>query len=232
MSDTDHPESMSFFDKLINIFVSPSRVFQALAAKPTWILPMVVISLYVPILQSITFSSDQGREAMRQEIMKNPQASKMTEEQMDRYLNATKYFIPASTLVAIPLLTFVAAGIVYFLMSILLGGESTYKQTLSAWTHTGLIGLVGAGVQTGLIFLKGSLTANTTLAAFLPFLEESSFLYKLLQGFDLFVIWQLAVLSIGMGMLSKVGTRKAATAIFSAFFVVVLVIAGIRQAFS
>jgi len=169
---------------------------------------------------------------MKQEMMKNPQAAKMTDEQMERYLNATKYFIPASTLVAIPIVTFAAAGIVYFLMSILLGGESTYKQTLSVWTHTGLIGLVGGGVQTGLILLKGSLTANTTLAAFLPFLEESSFFYKLFQGFDLFILWQLAVLSIGMGMLSKVGTRKAATAIFSAFVVLALVIAGIRQAFS
>jgi hypothetical protein len=74
--------------------------------------------------------------------------------------------------------------------------------------------------------------SNTSLAAFLPFLEEESFLSYLLQTLDLFVLWQLAVLSIGMGMLSRVGTKKAAIALYSTLAVIGLIIAGIRQAFS
>jgi hypothetical protein len=121
---------------------------------------------------------------------------------------------------------------VYFIFSILLGGETTYKEALSAWTHSGLIGLVGGAVQTGMIFLKGNMTATTSLAAFLPFLDEKTFLYKFLQTFDLFVLWQLAVLSIGMGIMSRVGTKKAAVALYSAFLVIAVIIAGIRQAFA
>jgi hypothetical protein len=223
---------MSFVEKLINIFVAPSKVFQELMVRPSWMAPLLLIALYVPMLQSVTFSSQRGQEAMRQEMMKNPQASKMTPEQVDKYLSVTKYIIPATTLVFIPVLTFVAAGIVYFLFSVILGGETTYKQTLSAWSHTGLIGLVGVAIQTGMIFLKGNLSANTSLAAFLPFLDEKSFPYHLLQVFDLFVLWQLAILSIGMGMMSKVGTKKAAITLYSSLAVVALIIAGIRQAFS
>src|SRR5262245_1537274 len=119
MPETDQPVAMTFGQKLVNIFVSPSRVFQVLVRDPAWILPLLVITLYVPLLQTITFSSEKGREAMKQEMMKNPQAAKMSEEQMESYLGAIKYIIPASTLVAIPLFSFIAAGIVYFLISII-----------------------------------------------------------------------------------------------------------------
>jgi hypothetical protein len=79
--------------------------------------------------------------------------------------------------------------------------------------------------------VKGNARSSTALSAFLPFLEESSFLYKVFQGFDLFILWQLAVLSIGMGIIQQTGTKKAAVAIFSAFLIVVIGIAAIRQAF-
>ena len=93
--------------------------------------------------------------------------------------------------------------------------------------------MVGILVQTGLAFLKGVFKqSNTSLAAFLPFLDEDSFAFHLLQTFDLFIIWELAVLAIGMGMLSRVSTKKAAIALYSTLAVFGLIIAGIRQAFS
>ena len=49
---------------------------------------------------------------------------------------------------------------------------------------------------------------------------------------SLFVLWQLAVLAIGLGMMSRVGTRKAAVTLYSALAVIGLIIAGIRQAFA
>jgi len=232
MSEAERVDSMSFVSRLVNIFVAPSKVFQFLDQKPLWVTPLLVISLYVPLIQGIIFNSETGKEGMRQEMLKNPMAAQLSQEQMDERIAMMGKIVPISTLVIAPLITFALAGVVYFLFSVLLGGEVTYKQSLSAWTHTGLIGLVGGAVQTSLVFLKGTVRPNTSLAAFLPFLDEESFVYHLLQTFDLFIIWQLAVLAIGMGMLSRVGTKKAAIALYSTLAVIGLIIAGIRQAFS
>ncbi|MCI0657137.1 MAG: YIP1 family protein [Acidobacteria bacterium] len=230
MSDADNQAPMSFVQRLINIFVSPSKVFHALAARPVWIGPLILITLYVFTLNSAVFMTKTGEEALKQQIRESPQGANMPEESMGQAVGFGKVIAAVSVLIGVPVITFAGAGIVYLLFSVLLGGEATYKQTLSAWAHTGLIGLVGGLVQTGMIFMKGSLKSSTTLSAFLPFLEESSFLFKVFQGLDVFLIWQLAVLSIGMGIMNRVGTRKAAIALFSALLAIVVIIAGIRQA--
>ena len=85
-------------------------------------------------------------------------------------------------------------------------------------------------MATAMIFLKGNTKSSTAITAFLPFLEENSFVYRFCQGLDLFVIWQLVVLSIGMGIISRMSTRKAATAIFSVYLVIWLLITVVRQA--
>jgi hypothetical protein len=232
MPEAERVESMSFVSRLVNIFTAPSKVFQFLSGKPLWVVPLVVITLYAPLLQGIIFTSDTGKEGMRQEIQKSPRAAQLTPEQIDQQISMMSKVIPISTLVIAPVITFALAGLVYFLFSVALGGEVTYKQTLSAWVHVALIGLVGGAVQTGLVFLKGNIKPNTSLAAFLPFLEEDSFVYHFLQTFDIFLLWQLAVLSLGMGMMSRVGTRKAAITLYSTLVVLGLIIAGVRQAFS
>ena len=232
MSEAERVDSMSFFSRVVNIFIAPGKVFEFLMQKPFWVVPLAVVTLAITLQQGIIMSSQTGKEGMRQEIQKSPRAAQLSSEQVDQQISMMGWIIPISTFFVAPLITFMAAGLVYFIFSIVLGGEITYRHTLSAWTHVGFIGLVGIAVQTALVFIKGTIRPNTTLAAFLPFLEEDSFAYHFMQTFDLFVLWQLGVLAIGMGMLSRVGTKKAAIALYSTLAVVGLIIAGIRQAFS
>ncbi len=231
LSATEAPASMSFVQRIVNIFVAPAKVFEFLARKPVWVVPLIVICVYGALLQGIIFNSEAGKEMTRQEFQKSPRAAQLTPEQVDRQIAMMGKIVPISTVIIGPIITFAAAGLVYLLISILLGGEITYKQTLAAWVHVGFIGFLQGAVQTGIVLFRG-IKPNTSLAAFLPFLEEDSFVYHFLQIFDLFVLWQLAVLAIGVGMMSRIGTRKAAITLYSALTVIALIIAGIRQAFS
>jgi hypothetical protein len=76
------------------------------------------------------------------------------------------------------------------------------------------------------------LKSSTSIAAFTPFLEETTFTYRFLQMFDVFYLWQFAVLSIGLGIIHRTGTKKSAATIFSLYVIIALLIAGIRQAIS
>jgi len=67
---------------------------------------------------------------------------------------------------------------------------------------------------------------------FLPFLEENSFLARLLGSIDLFQIWGTLSLAIGLGVLYKRRTSPIAWTMLLVYFVIVAAVAAIRSALS
>ena len=230
LSATESPASMSFVQRIVNVFVAPASVFQFLAGRPLWAAPLILMTLYSGVLNFAVVSTSAGEAALKEQILQNPQAAAAPPERMEQMVGFGKAMAGIGALIAVPLFTFAGAGILYLLFSIVMGGEGTFKQTLAIYTHAGLIYLATGLIGTSIVLMKGSFKSSTSLAAFLPFLEETSFVYKVLQGLDLFIMWQLAVAAIGMAIVHKMTTKKAAIAIFSVYLVVVLAIAGIRQA--
>ncbi len=231
--DHEQRAPMAFPSRFAGIFFSPSGVFQDLARRPTWLAALLAVTLAVAALNTMVLWSSTGEKIVRQQMQEALEKSgrQIPPETMETQIKVYRYIGPASIIVVLPVVTLALAGLVYLIFSIGMGGEATYRQTFSAYAHAGLIGILGAAVATAMIFVKGDAKSSTSVTAFLPFLEEDSFVYRFCQGLDLFVLWQLAVLSIGMGILSRVSTRKAATVIFSSYLAIWLIITVIRQAF-
>ena len=62
----------------------------------------------------------------------------------------------------------------------------------------------------------------TTMAAFFPMLEDGTFAARALGLVDVFVIWQLFVLSVGVGVLYKRRTGSIATAFYLLYAVLAI----------
>jgi hypothetical protein len=78
-------------------------------------------------------------------------------------------------------------------------------------------------------YARGTMTSVTTLAALAPGLPEDAFLTRLLGSLDLFLFWQLFVLSIGLGVLYKRRTQPIATALVVVTVLIVAVFAWLRR---
>jgi len=74
-------------------------------------------------------------------------------------------------------------------------------------------------------FWKQRVTGVANLAALLPMLDETSFLAKFLGMIDLFLIWWVVVLAIGLAALYKKQTSSVATGLFIFYGVIALAIA-------
>ena len=226
--------SMGFPARLAGIFTAPSRVFEELRRRPTWLAALLAVTLVTAGLNALVLWSETGEKVVRQQFQEAVEKSgqEVPPEAVDTQIAVYRYVGPAMVILIFPVLTLALSGLVYLIFGIVLGGEGTFRQTFSAYSHSCLIGIPGAAVATGMIFLKGNAKSSTAVTAFLPFLEEDSFVYRFCQGLDLFVIWQLVVLSIGMGIIGRMGTRKSATAIFSVYLAIWLLITVVRQAMS
>jgi len=83
---------------------------------------------------------------------------------------------------------------------------------------------------TPLAYVRGSLSSATNLAVFLPFLDESSFLARMLGSIDLIFIWWMLSLAIGLGVLYRKRTGPIAVTMLAVYVAIGVIIAAIKTA--
>jgi hypothetical protein len=140
------------------------------------------------------------------------------------------YFQAAGLLVVAPLVTFLSAGLLFGVLNGLLGGNATYRQVLAIVTHSGAVNLVQQLFVTPLNYARSSLSSPTNLSVFLPMLEEGSFLASFFGTIDLFIVWWILVLAIGLGVLYRRKTSPIAVGLFLVYGVIALAIAAVKSA--
>ncbi len=111
-----------------------------------------------------------------------------------------------------------------------MGGDATFKQTFAIVAHSGVILAVLSLFTTPLAYVRESLSSATNLAVFLPFLDEASFLARLLGSIDLIYIWWMVSLSIGLGVLNKKRTGPIAISLLLFYIAIGVIIAAIKTA--
>ena len=105
----------------------------------------------------------------------------------------------------------IVTGILFAVFNAALGGTATFRQLFAVFVHSTAISVVQQLFVTPLNYVRETISSATNLAVFLPMLDESSFLAKLLGTIDLFLIWWIVLLSIGLGVLFKRKTGPIAT---------------------
>jgi len=72
------------------------------------------------------------------------------------------------------------------------------------------------------------MSSSTNLAVFFPFLPESSFFARLLGMVDVFMVWWVSVLAIGLAVCYRKKTRGVAITLFAIYAVIAIAIAGFQ----
>ena len=83
---------------------------------------------------------------------------------------------------------------------------------------------------TPLAYVRQSLSSATNLAVFLPFLDDTSFLARMLGSIDLIFIWWMLSLSIGLGVLYRKRTGPIAITLLAVYVAIGVIIAAIKTA--
>jgi hypothetical protein len=83
-----------------------------------------------------------------------------------------------------------------------------------------------------IIFVKKTADIHFSLALLLPQEQSETFLYKFLKAFDVFSIWQYAVLAIGFAIIYKFTIKKAGWTMAAMFLIIALISAGLAKIFA
>ena len=235
--------AISSIGRIIGVFFSPKATFEDIVRKPSWVLPVVLLTLFSI---GVSFAINQRinwREFMVQQIEKSPQAANMSAEQKEQRIEGGAKFSPMVTWaigVCGPIVFALVVALVMWGAYNLLGGANTNFGTSFAITsHAALAGLVSSVLFILVLYLKAPGTVDmenpvaTNLAAVL--LDDSAkWLVALLKSIDIFTFWTLILLAIGFATTNpkKLKGSKAFTIAFSVWAVYVVLRVGSAWIFS
>jgi len=206
-------QDIGLVGRMIRVFYAPSETFEAVQQRHTWldwfapivlvlVLGVVAIQITMPVIQ-------QTQREMVEEMVKN-----MPEEQRKIVLErAEGGASPVRTIlggaVSILALIFVGAVILLILVKLVLGGEVPYGQMLVVYAYSSLVDVIAIIVRVPLVLAKNTAIVHTGLGVFVSEEMGKTFLGRALAGFDLFGFWQICLISIGLGILTRSSTKKA-----------------------
>ena len=221
MSDPIAPPSasatgaeLSTAETLTGIFFEPSRTFEALRARPRFLVAGLLVFILTCLVTAGLYARVDMAQFIRDRIEQSPRAAQVTEEQKETQIRVGKIigmvFIP----LAVPVM--IAGGAALYLLGVLaFGGSITYKKALAVWCYSWLPqSVLGTLIALLVLFLKSpdSIVPENLVAtnpAALMSTESSKVLIALLRQFDLLRFFGMFLAALGLRKVAKISSGQA-----------------------
>jgi hypothetical protein len=221
--------------RFAGVLFAPRATYAAVAAHPRWLGIFLTVYLITAAAATALVSTEIGRNAILDQQIAQQESfgRKPTQADLDRFEKISSYFVylaPVTQLAGLGIGCLVIAGIAFAVFNAMLGGDATFKQVFAVVAHSGVVLAVLSLFTTPLAYVRESTSSATNLAVFLPFLDDSSFVARLLGSIDLVLIWWILSLAIGLGVLYRKRTGPVATTLLAVYVAIGVIIAAIKTA--
>lgn len=223
---------LSFLQRVIGTVISPGETMASVAAHPAWLDVLAFTTVLVALGFGLFLSSDVGQAAYVEQAVASVESFGQTVNAemytvLQRQATISRYLQPAAIVFFAPLTTAGIAGILFGVFAVL-GGEARYRQVFAVVTHAGVISLLQQAFTLPMNYQRQSMSSATNLAVFFQNLPDGSFLASLLGFIDLFWIWYLVVLAIGLAAVYRRRWTSVAGGLFVVYIVIGLALAAIK----
>ena len=220
--------------RIFGVLTSPRATYADVTAHPRWLGALVVVVATTIASSTWLLSTDVGQRAVIDQQLQTAEAfgrpiTDAQYEQLKRFAPYSVYFAAASQIIFLPLMALVIAGIAFAIFNGALGADATFKQVFAVVVFSGVLLALKALFSTPLNYARESLSSPTTLTAVVPLFDDNTFAARLLGSIDLFYIWWLTNLAIGLAVLYKRRTAPIATTFLLVYGAIALTIAAVRS---
>jgi hypothetical protein len=211
-------DKMNVLQLLVSIIDRPAVTMSHMGKKPgwAWVMPalLVLVGLVVFSVVTAPLTSELAlRQAQQQLASLPPQQAEQAATQVERFTSPPMVaaFSVVGGLVALVVIWLLGAGILYFL-GLVAGGEANFAQSFAiltwSWLPYALRNLIMAAyvAYSGKLLNPGlsSLVATGDQAK-----DAANWLYGLLSQVDLFYLWHLILVIVGLAAVGRLSKVKA-----------------------
>ena len=230
-------KSLGLPARIIGVLTAPRATYADVAARPRWLGALAFILLIGGAATFVFLSTEVGKQAMfdQQVRMMEGFGIKLNDvayQRMEQGLSRARYTGPIGQAVGLSVMALIVAGLMMGVFNAIMGGDATFKQVFAIVAHSGIVITLAQLFGLPLAYARETMSSTTNLAVFLPFLDENSFAARFLGSIDLFQVWWIVSLSIGLGVLYRKRTGPIATTTLILYAAIALIIAAIKSAVS
>ncbi len=238
------PAPLSEGERLIDVFVAPSKTFTDLRRNSSWWAPWLVISVF-----SIAFLLVVGKQIGYEQIARNQISQSARADQFDKLpaeRQAKQIHVAAAVIqyigYAFPLIVLISfaiiAGILIAAFNLGAGAAVRYGTAMAIVAYSSLPGIIHATLSMIVMFAgvdHEGFNLQTPIASTPAYFMSPSgnkFLYGMASGLDIFMIWTIVLMGIGFACNSKVKRSTSIILIAVLYLIYKLAVSGIAAAFS
>jgi hypothetical protein len=193
------------FRGLAEVFYKPSAFFAQLRENPK------VLVVYL-VLAVLTFTFWWFvKDVLAETMMKMPKVQASLQELPPETVRWMGIGQAAASSILIILGPFAAAVLGLFWGNFVFAGKAKFKQLLSVMLYGEIIYSVGMLVVLPMVLAKKSLLVSLSLGVLAASQGPESILYLALSKIDLFLIWELIAIGIGLSIIYGVPRNKGYT---------------------
>ena len=229
--------SRGLLGRAIGVIFAPRATYADVAAHPRVLGALLTIVVIIGAANFAFLSTEIGQRAMVDQQLTTLESFgvTVTDEMvtnMERRASRGAYFSLAGIAVFVPVVMAILAGIVLAVFNAVMGGDASFKQAYAIVVHSGYLGALQVLFVTPLNYVRESMSSATSLAVFLPMVDDTSFPGMVLSSIDFFRIWSTLSLAIGLAVLYKRRTAPIAWSFLAVYVIIVLIVAAVRAAVS
>ncbi len=227
------PAAQGLFARAIGIIVSPRDTYEKLVAQPRVLGALLLVAIAGAVLVGGFLMTDVGRRAWLDQAVTSSErwtGQPMSDQQyaqMEKMSSSgiAAYLAIGQMLIGTPLMLLVLAGILFAVFNAVMGGTATFKQLYSVIVHSTFVWVVGWIFVLPMNYFRETMASPTNLSVLFPMLDEGTFLNRLLGSVDVFMLWWVFVLAIGVGVLYRRRTQPILLSFLSIYAVIAIAVA-------
>lgn len=220
------PAAPGFFSILVGVIVGPLKALKTISERPGrgWLI-FALLAMAIGILPTIVAAPqtiERSRAAIESNLQSQPNSAQITDEQRDMALSFTTnplfvVVLPAvGIIIGLVLSWLLWAGALYLLTTVL-GGNAHFAQVRQLVVWSWIPFVLRSLVQAVYILSTGQLIGRPGFSGFvaasidpaMPASLNTQLLSAFLGQLDLFVLWNLVLLMVGIFVTARVSKVKA-----------------------
>jgi len=197
-------------NNIINIFTAPTKAFEDLNQKPTWLIPLILGIVFAVGFQYILLDINMEYQIKTLEARDMPEAS--FEAAKSQMTGTMKYIGIILTPIFVPIIWVIFALFLWLFSKMTISEGINFKKAFSIVSWSSLVTLISLVLLTFLISSKGTphgVALDLSAVLETPAIGEAkSIMYLLFTKIDPFILWEMFLWALGLSIMGKVDIKK------------------------